>query len=130
MGKVAKAIGSAVKSATKTVSGVVSNVAKSATGMAKSALKGNLYGVVKNAEGVFSYGTVNLTGEGGGLVKINADKYMGGKMKSSTSAPIELETSKQKGLVSQLRIGKGKGGGSYTETAKNPLGGTSGKTGK
>ena len=35
----------------------------------------------------------------------------------------------QGGLVDQLREGKGSGGGSYTDTAKNSLGGKAGKTG-
>ena len=40
-------------------------------------------------------------------------------------------TKKKKGLLSQLRQGRGAvGGGSYTTTVKNPLGGSSGKTGK
>ena len=38
---------------------------------------------------------------------------------------------KKTGLLSQLRQAKGNvGGGSYTETVKNPLGGSAGKTGK
>jgi phage-related protein len=134
-----------VKGTTKAVDKAVEvgkNLADSSVGAIKSAIKGDIMGVLKNAGNIASYGTVDLTGKNRGLLNVNTDKYIakiiGAKdMGASGTGSIEevsnISQSKQKrtGLLSQLRTGRGNaGGGSYTEIAKYPLGGSSCKTGK
>lgn len=42
---------------------------------------------------------------------------------------VSSSSAKPAGLINQLRQGKGSGGGSYSDVAKNSLGGAAGKTG-
>lgn len=75
-----------------------------------------------------TFGTVSLRDKG--LLSLGA-KESGSSSSSAKGMYAQPSTSKQSGLVSQLRQGKGGvGGGSYTSVAKNSLGGDSGKTGK
>lgn len=75
-----------------------------------------------------TFGTVSLGDKG--LLSLGA-KESGSSSSSAKGMYAQPSTSKQSGLVSQLRQGKGGvGGGSYTSVAKNSLGGDSGKTGK
>lgn len=146
VGKAAEVTGKqVVKGTTKAVDKAIEvgkNLADSSVGAIKSAIKGDIAGVLKNAGNIASYGTVDLTGKNRGSLNVNTDKYiakiisakdMGASGTGSIEEVSNISQSKQKrtGLLSQLRKGKGNlGGGSYTEIAKYPLGGSSGKTGK
>lgn len=96
--------------------------------------RGDVLSSLSNTGTAISGGTVNLTGKGGGVVNINTKKHLAKMMGASGSGSVVIPAQqkiKTSGLLSQLRQGRGMpGGGSYTETVKNPLGGTSGKTGK
>lgn len=118
------------------------NVVESPINAVKSLAKGDVVGALTNLANVATYGTVDATGKGKGIVNVDTKKYIAKAMGVNTkkqdlgasgtgavSIPQTYKTGKS-GLI-QLRQGKGTpGGGSYTETAKNPLGGTAGKTGK
>ena len=86
--------------------------------------------IVINAISIFIGTTIALNNQKNkGILNVNTNKVPAAAVPATTSAAIT--TAKKKGLVSQLRKGKGAaGGGSYTETVKNPLGGSAGKTGK
>lgn len=95
--------------------------------------KGDITGSIANIGNIATYGSMDFTGRGQGIVNVNAKKTLAlmtgaGLGASGTGSVIKKGKS---GLVGQLRKGKGvAGGGSYSETVKNPLGGSSGKTGK
>lgn len=122
----------------------VENVAKSSVNVVKNVAKGNIGRAIADAGNIASGGTVDLTGKQKGIVNIDATKYVrsavatiAGIKKPSTSTssaqaytPIQLAKASTS-QVMQLRKGRGLvGGGSYSETVKNPLGGSAGKTGK
>lgn len=153
----AKAVGSAVSSTTKAVGNVVhdtgkavgkvvnkgveigKNVANSSIKSITDLAKGDIVGSLTNIANVASGGTVDLTGRTQGVVNVNTKKYIAKAMGADLGAsgvgsvvvPVTTYKKGKSGLVTQLRKGKGSvGGGSYSEIAKNPLGGSSGKTGK
>lgn len=127
----------------KGITNVVSTGFKATGNMFEEGAKGNIGKAVSNALTGATGGIVDFTGGANSIVNIHATKYanaaLGGgataaTSKMSTSMPSDstpITTKKGKGLLTQLRKGKGNiGGGSYTETAKNSLGGTSGTMGK
>ena len=118
---------------------VAGNLGQSSINVIKETAKGNISGAIQNAANVATLGTVDTTGGNKGIANINTSKYLypqtaGASMSTSSaisSYTATTEKKKAKGLLTQLRKGKGSaGGGSYTETVKNPLGGSAGKTGK
>lgn len=129
-----------IKSVTKAVSKLGGAITKAGKSFAKSPFdavraigRGDVSGLLDAAARGVSYGTLGLSNKA--LVNpVSVAKTLG----MSTSAPGGVATtgmlagiSKKKGLLSQLRQGKGgEGGGSFTSTAKDPLGGEAGKTGK
>lgn len=145
---VGKSVSKGVKSATKSVGkigskafkfgkGLVKNVVQSPISAVKDLAKGDVVGALTNLGNVATGGTMDLTGGGKGVVNVDTKKTlakvmgadMGASGVGSVSIPETYKTGKS-GLI-QLRKGRGTpGGGSYSETAKNPLGGTAGKTGK
>lgn len=128
----------AVKKVTKQATGLVKNVVNSPVNAVSSLAKGDVLGALTNVANVASMGTMDVTGKQQGIVNVDTKKYIAKAMGSDLGAsgigsvivPASYKAGKS-GLVTQLRKGKGNlGGGSYSETAKNPLGGSSGKTGK
>ena len=122
----------------------IENVAKSSVNVIKDVAKGNIGRAIADAGNIATGGTVDLTGKQKGIVNIDSTKYVrsavstiAGIKKPSTSTssaetyqPIQLAKASTS-QVMQLRKGRGLvGGGSYSETVKNPLGGSAGKTGK
>ena len=138
MGKVTKVIKKAVKKVVNTGVDLGKNVVNSSVKSITDLAKGDIVGAATNLANVATMGTVDATGGKKGVVNVNTKKYiakaMGADLGASVIGSVIVPTSYKagkSGLVTQLRKGKGSvGGGSYTETAKNPLGGTSGKTGK
>lgn len=144
--KIKKAVKKAVKQTGKVVGDVGQagvDVVKSTTnglvGTVTSAAKGDIIGAATNWGKFATAGQIDLTGKKEGLINVNAKGYIakalgagGSSASTSTSAALAYtDVKKKKGLVTQLRQGKGAGGGgSYTTVAKNPLGGASGMTGK
>lgn len=128
----------AVKKVTKQATGLVKNVVNSPVNAVSSLAKGDVLGALTNVANVASMGTMDVTGKQQGIVNVDTKKYiakaMGADLGASGVGSVIVPASYKKGksgLVTQLRKGKGSvGGGSYTEIAKNPLGGLSGKTGK
>lgn len=127
-----------VKKVAKKATGLVKNVVNSPVKAVSSIAKGDIIGAATNLANVASMGTMDFTGKQQGVVNVNTTKYIAKAMGADLGAsgigsvivPASYKAGKS-GLVTQLRKGKGSvGGGSYTETAKNPLGGSSGKTGK
>lgn len=143
--KIKKAVKKAVKQTGKVVGDVgqagvdvVKSTGNGFVGSVSSAAKGDVIGVITNT-GKFMAVGLDLTGKKEGLINVNAKGYIakalgvgGSSASTSTSAALTYtDVKKKKGLVTQLRQGKGAGGGgSYTTVAKNPLGGASGMTGK
>ena len=128
MGKVAKAVENVVSSATKTVTNTAKSAVDSSLQFSSNLAKGDISKALSNVAGIASMGTIDTSGRNKGIV--NPNKYMAGVMGASGVGSVMPVTYKS-GLITQLRKGKGSvGGGSYSETVKNPLGGTSGKTGK
>lgn len=138
-----KAVNQTVKVADKVVDKGVEigkNVANSSIKSITDLAKGDIVGSLTNIGNVASGGTVDLTGRKQGIVNVNTKKYiakamgagdLGASGVGSVVVPVTTYKKGKSGLVTQLRKGKGSvGGGSYSEIAKNPLGGTSGKTGK
>lgn len=140
-----KAVGNAVNQTVKVADKVVDkgveigkNVANSSIKSITDLAKGDIVGSLTNIGNVATGGTVDLTGRKQGIVNVNTKKYiakaMGTDLGASGVGSVVVPASYKKGksgLVTQLRKGKGSvGGGSYTEIAKYPLGGSSGKTGK
>lgn len=117
------------------------NIVNSPIKTASSLAKGDIIGAATNLANTATMGTVDLTGRKQGIVNMDTkatiakqmERMIGKAPSVSTSTPITQTTTtplKKKGLLTQLRKGKGVvGGGSYTTTAKDPLGGASGKTG-
>ena len=138
MGKVAKVIKKAVKKVVNTGVDLGKNVVNSPVNAVSSLAKGDVLGALTNVANVASMGTMDVTGKQQGIVNVDTKKYiakaMGSDLGASGIGSVILPTSYKagkSGLITQLRKGKGSvGGGSYSETAKNPLGGSSGKTGK
>ena len=131
MGKLKKAVKKIAKKATGLVQNVVSSPVKAVSSIAK----GDVLGAATNIANVATMGAVDATGGKVGIININTKKYAAKMMGAKPLAGATMFSSGTglvtKGLLTQLRKGKGSlGGGSYTETVKNPLGGTSGKTGK
>ena len=107
----------------KTIKKVVKSVVSAPFDMVKSIGRGDIQGIVDSAVRGASMGTLSLSDKG----LVNPV----GKVVTPGVASASTTKTKSKGLVSQLRSIKGGiGGGSWTETVKNPLGGESGKTGK
>lgn len=138
MGKVAKAVGKVVSSGAKAIGKAVDkgidigkNIANSSIKSITDLGKGDIVGSLTNVANVASGGTMDFTGRKQGIINVNTKMAdLGASGVSSVAVPASYKKGKS-GLVTQLRKGKGSvGGGSYSETAKNPLGGTSGKTGK
>lgn len=136
-----KAVNQTVKVADKVVDKGVEigkNVANSSIKSITDLAKGDIVGSLTNIGNVATGGTVDLTGRKQGIVNVNTKKYiakaMGADLGASGVGSVvvpDLYKKGKSGLVTQLRKGKGSvGGGSYSEIAKNPLGGSSGKTGK
>lgn len=125
----------AVKKIAKKATGLVKNVVSSPVKAVSSIAKGDVLGAATNIANVATMGAVDATGGKVGIININTKKYAAKMMGAKPLAGATMFSSGTglvtKGLLTQLRKGKGSlGGGSYTETVKNPLGGTSGKTGK
>lgn len=144
--KVAKKTGKAVEKGVKKAVKPVGNIIQSGINTVKETAKGNIGRAISNYGNLLTLGSVDLTGEQRGIVNVDATKYarqaaagIAGikKPKTSTSTssaetyqPIQLAKASTS-QVMQLRKGRGLvGGGSYSETVKNPLGGSAGKTGK
>lgn len=134
-----------IKTATKTVEKAVNKGVKIGKNIANSSIKsitdlakGDVVGSLTNVANLGTGGTWDFTGRKQGLVNVNTKKYiakaMGADLGASGVGSVvvpDLYKKGKSGLVTQLRKGKGNlGGGSYSEIAKNPLGGSSGKTGK
>lgn len=134
MGKVVKEVSNAVSGAVKSVTNVAKNAVDSSLKFTSNLAKGDISKALSNVAGIVSMGTIDTSGRKSGIVNVNARKYIAGALGASgTGSMIIPNTYKsgKSGLLTQLRQGKGNvGGGSYSETAKNPLGGSSGKTGK
>lgn len=143
--KAAETTGKAVAKGTETAVNkaieVGKNLADSSVKTVSSLAKGDLLGAAQNAINATSYGTIDATGKNKGILNVNTTKYIaklfGGTPETSTSAEInsagmvQTSTNKRSGLLKQLRQARGSAvGGSYSTVAKNPLGGSSGKTGK
>lgn len=144
--KIKKAVKKAVKQTGKVVGDVgqtgidvVKSTGSGLVGAVSSAAKGDVIGAITNTGKFMTAGQVDLTGKKEGLINVNTKGYLakalgagGSGASTSTSAALAYnDIKKKKGLVTQLRQGKGAGGGgSYTTVAKNPLGGASGMTGR
>lgn len=123
-----------VKKIAKKATGLVSNAVKSVGGTVGSLAKGDIVGAATNFANTATFGLADFTGKNNGILNVNTGKYLakalGGDIGMGSLGLMGAHYVK-KGLVGQLRQGKGGfGGGSYTEAVKNPLGGTSGMTGK
>lgn len=142
--KIKKAVKKAVKQTGKVVGNVgqtgidvVKSTGNGLVGAVTSAAKGDVIGAITNTGKFMTAGQVDLTGKKEGLINVNTKGYIakalgaGGASTSTSAALAYNDVKKKKGLVTQLRQGKGAGGGgSYTTVAKNPLGGASGMTGR
>lgn len=132
----------AIKKVTKKATGLVKNVVNSPVKAVSSLTKGDLIGAATNLVNIASMGTIDATGGKKGIINVNTPGYVaklmgvkpltGSDIGSDTGLEVGLRKgSAKKGLLSQLRQAKGGiGGGSYTETVKNPLGGSSSVTGR
>lgn len=124
-----------VKKAVKKATGLVKNVVSSSVNAVSSLAKGDIIGTATNLANVATMGSLDATGGNQGIVNVSTKKYIGADLGASgvgsVAVPVTTYKKGNSGLVTQLRKGKGSvGGGSYSEMAKNPLGGSSGKTGK
>lgn len=137
--KIKKAVKKAVRDVGQTGIDVVKSTGSGLVGAVSSAAKGDVIGAITNTGKFMTAGQVDLTGKKEGLINVNTKGYLakalgagGSGASTSTSAALAYnDVKKKKGLVTQLRQGKGAvGGGSYTTVAKNPLGGASGMTGR
>lgn len=131
--KVVKGITGTIGDVIHTVGKVAGNLGQSSINVVKETAKGNIGRAISNAANVATVGTVDATGGKNGIINIHATKYinaLSGGIAGGRTAGAASFTSR-KGLLTQIRAGKGTiGGGSYSESAKNPLGGLSGKMGK
>lgn len=134
MGKVVSSVSNAIGGIVSKAVGMTSKAVKAGAKSITDLARGDVLSSLSNQATAISGGTVNLTGKGGGIVNINTKKHLAKMMGASGSWSVVIPAQqkiKTSGLLSQLRQGRGMpGGGSYTETVKEPLGGTSGKTGK
>lgn len=138
MGKVAKSISKSISKGFKGATKIAKNVMSSPVKAVSSLAKGDFLGAATNLANVATMGTVDATGGKKGIVNVNTPGYVAKLMGVKPLSSSHTSTSgsglfiSTKGLVRQtLRQAKGGiGGGSYTETVKNPLGGSSSKTGK
>lgn len=148
-GKVAE---KTVKAVAKPVVQSAKNMGKSVEGTVRNLAKGDVGKALEYATNINTLGTMDFTGNKRGIVNVDVDKYadkaykavknaLFGKMPdvgasgtgsvAGTKIVSDTYTKGKSGLLKQLRQAKGTvGGGSYTKVAKNPLGGSSGKTGK
>lgn len=121
-----------VKSVIKPVSKAFYSFATAGTDAIKSIGRGDVGGILDAAARAASAGTLSISDKG--LINpASVAKTLGMSNSSPMGITIAGATgiAKKKGLLSQLRQGKGgEGGGSFTSTAKDPLGGEAGKTGK
>lgn len=133
-----KKVTKGVKKVAKKATGLVKNVVNSPVKAVSNIAKGDIVGAATNLANVASMGTMDFTGKQQGIINVNTKKYiakamgydLGASGVGSVIVPASYKAGKS-GLITQLRKGKGNlGGGSYSEIAKNPLGGSSGKTGK
>lgn len=138
-GKTLQQVEKSVNKAAKKAENVGKNIVNSSVKSVSSLAKGDIIGAVTNAANVSTVGTMDFTGKKKGLVNIDSKKYIAKWMGIKPLSSASMSTSgtglgvafRSKGLLSQLRKAKGNvGGGSYTETVKNPLGGESGMTGR
>lgn len=124
----------ATKKLTKKATGLVKNVVSSSVNAVSSLAKGDIIGTATNLANVVTMGSLDVTGGNQGIVNVSIKKYIGADLGASGVGSVVVPATYKKGnsgLVTQLRKGKGSvGGGSYSEMVKNPLGGSSGKTGK
>lgn len=96
--------------------------------VAKGLLTGNMIGI---STGLVTNPKQTIQSAGSMVTGKTAGAASSGAALSTSMIPDTTETKKKTGLLTQLRQPKGAiGGGSYTETVKNPLGGSAGKTGK
>ena len=122
-------IGKVIKKTVKTVTNVGKNIVDSSTQFTSDMAHGRISKGLLNVPGIATWGAIDTSGRKKGLINMDAGTYMAGLMGGMGVGAATTGTS-YKGLLTQLRQGKGKvGGGSYSEVATNPLGGTSGKTG-
>ena len=125
MGKVVESVGKAVGNVAKAVGKTVfENPARALGSLARGDLKGTLTSLVDTAAGAMGEGAL-WKAQGVGV-----DGYKERKALKGSSAPVQLvkKSAATSGLVQQ-RIGKGGGGGSWSEIAKYSTGGKTGKTG-
>ena len=106
-----------------------SNFGDKLKGVAKGLLTGNMIGI---STGLVTNPKQTIQSVGSMVTGKTAGAASSGAALSTSMLPDTTTTTKKKtGLLTQLRQPKGNiGGGSYTETVKNPLGGSAGKTGK
>lgn len=123
MGKVVEEVAKPVKKAVK-------SFAKAPFDMIRGIGRGDFGGIMDSAARIASGGTMGLSDKG--LVNpASVAKTVGIKMSSGAPAVGGLTLVAKKKGQTQLRQGKGAGGGgSFTEVAKDSLGGASGSTGK
>ena len=128
-----KKVTKGVKKVAKKATGLVKNVVNSPVKAVSNIAKGDIVGAATNLANVASMGTMDFTGKQQGIINVNTTKYIAKAMGLGASGIGSgiVPASYKAGLITQLRKDKGNlGGGSYSEIAKNPLGGSSGKTGK
>lgn len=92
--------------------------------------RGDIGGIIDASVRSASAGTIGIN-KGGimNIAKTPSTSSSAHRIKAATT--VTSVSQKKKGLLSHLRSGKGgEGGGSFTSTAKDPIGGESGKTGK
>ena len=118
------------------------NIVNSPIKTVSSLAKGDIIGAATNLANTASMGTVDLTGRKQGIVNMDTKATIAKQIQRMTGKPSTTQSSAPitatsvKGVLAKatrkpLRQGKGLiGGGSYSLTVKNPLGGASGKTGK
>lgn len=127
-------MGKVVKSVTNAVTKAVKSVTKAPFDAVRAIGRGDISGVLDAATRGATMGTMSLSDKG--LVNPASVAKTLGMSKSGAPAVAGIagagaQVAKKKGLLSQLRTGKGGvGGGSFTGVAKDPLGGEAGKTGK
>lgn len=104
--------------------GAIKSFVKAPFDAIKAIGRGDIGGIIDASVRSVSAGTIGINK--GGIVNIAKTPST-----SSAATTVTSVSQKKKGLLSHLRSGKGReGGGSFTSTAKDPIGGESGKTGK
>nr|DAE46866.1 MAG TPA: hypothetical protein [Caudoviricetes sp.] len=127
-------MGKIVSAVTKPITEAVKSVAKAPFDAVKAIGRGDISGVLDAGIRAGTMGTMSLSDKGI-INPASVAKTLGmsksGAPAVSGIAGAGVQVAKKKGLLSQLRTGKGgAGGGSFTGVAKDPLGGEAGKTGK